>query len=77
MNPIGVDAHKSTHPVVAVDEVGRKVGQQTVTATTEGHLSAIEWAAQWLQVQFALAGCRKRDGGSSRICSVGSTRWAA
>nr|WP_271209814.1 hypothetical protein [Rhodococcus wratislaviensis]GLK34576.1 hypothetical protein GCM10017611_14240 [Rhodococcus wratislaviensis] len=43
---IGVDAHKSTHTLVAVDDIGRQVGQRTVKATTEGHLSAIEWAAQ-------------------------------
>ncbi|MBP2214775.1 transposase [Rhodococcus ruber] len=55
---IGVDAHKSTHTFVAVDEVGRTLGQQTVKATTAGHLSALEWAAQWPQVQFALEDCR-------------------
>jgi transposase len=55
---IGVDAHKSTHTLVAVDDIGRQVGQRTVKATTEGYLSAIEWAAQWPQVQFALEDCR-------------------
>ncbi len=55
---IGVDAHKSTHTFVAVDEVGRKLGQLTVKATTDGHLSAIEWASQWPQLQFALEDCR-------------------
>ncbi|WP_128642426.1 IS110 family transposase [Rhodococcus opacus] len=55
---IGVDAHKSTHTLVAVDDIGRQVGQRTVKATTEGHLSAIEWAAQWQRVQFALEDCR-------------------
>ncbi len=38
---IGVDAHKSTHTFVAVDEVGRQVGQLTTAATPDGHLSAL------------------------------------
>ncbi|WJG13541.1 transposase [Gordonia sp. Swx-4] len=55
---IGVDAHKSTHTFVAVDEVGRKLAELTAKATTDGHLSAIEWATQWPQLQFALEDCR-------------------
>lgn len=55
---IGVDAHKSTHAFVAVDEVGRKLAELTAKATTDGHLSAIEWATQWPQLQFALEDCR-------------------
>jgi transposase len=55
---IGVDAHKSTHTFVAVDEVGRQVGQLTAAATPDGHLSALEWYTQWPRVQFALEDCR-------------------
>jgi transposase len=55
---IGVDAHKRTHTFVAVDQVGRKVGEKTLVTTSEGHLSAVEWAAQWPQVLFALEDCR-------------------
>ena len=51
---LGVDAHKRTHTVVAVDEVGRKLGERTVSATREGHLEAIAWAARWAERQFAL-----------------------
>ena len=36
---LGIDAHKRTHTVVAVDEAGRKLGQYTTTsATTADHL---------------------------------------
>ena len=35
---IGTDSHKRTHTVVAVDDVGRRVGEKTVAATSEGHL---------------------------------------
>lgn len=43
---LGVDAHKRTHTVVAADELGRKIGEKTVATTSEGHLVALEWAAQ-------------------------------
>ena len=33
---LGIDAHKRTHTVVAVDEVGRQLAQSTVHATTAG-----------------------------------------
>jgi transposase len=55
---LGVDAHKRTHTVVAVDELGRKLGERTVVATPEGHLEAVRWAAQWSARRFALEDCR-------------------
>jgi len=58
MTVVGVDAHKRTHTLVAVDELGRKLGERTVTATSDGHLQAVEWAAQWPQTQFAVEDCR-------------------
>ena len=41
---VGTDVHKRTHTFVAVDEVGRKLGEKVVPATTAGHLKAITWA---------------------------------
>ncbi len=55
---VGVDAHKRTHTLVGVDEVGRKLGEKTVAATPEGHLEAVEWAMRWPERQFALEDCR-------------------
>jgi transposase len=55
---IGVDAHKRTHTLVAVDEAGRKVGERTLAATGEGHLQAVQWAGQWPGARFALEDCR-------------------
>jgi transposase len=51
---VGVDAHKRTHTLVAVDQVGRKLGERTVATSSDGHLQAVRWAAQWPQVTFAL-----------------------
>jgi len=41
---VGVDVHKSSHTFVAVDPVGKKLGQLTAPATTTGHHAAIRWA---------------------------------
>lgn len=41
---IGADVHKATHTFVAVDEVGRRLGEKTVKATTAGHGAALRWA---------------------------------
>jgi transposase len=48
------DSHKRTHTVVAVDQVGRWLGERTVRATSDGHLELLRWSAQWPQVRFAL-----------------------
>lgn len=55
---VGVDAHKRSHTLVAVDEVGRKLGERTLAATSDGHLQAVQWASQWPRVRFALEDCR-------------------
>ena len=48
MVTLGIDAHKRTHTVVAVDEVGRELGVKTTTATTSGdHLEMLRWAEQF------------------------------
>lgn len=41
---VGADVHKRTHTFVAVDEVGRKLGEKVVSATTAGHYQAVAWA---------------------------------
>jgi transposase len=55
---IGADSHKRTHTMVAVDQVGRRLGERTVKATSDGHLELLRWSAQWPQVTFALEDCR-------------------
>jgi len=55
---IGTDSHKRTHTVVALDEVGRRLGEKTLAATSDGHLTLVQWAAQWPEVTFALEDCR-------------------
>jgi transposase len=45
---LGIDAHKRTHTVVAVDEAGRQLGVRVTTATsTAAHLDLVRWAGQF------------------------------
>jgi transposase len=57
---VGIDAHKRTHTVVAIDESGRKVGERTTTATTtEAHLELVRWAERFgTDRRWAVEECR-------------------
>ncbi|MGV9567377.1 IS110 family transposase [Streptomyces sp. NPDC003480] len=58
MHVVGIDGHKKTHTLVAVDPLGRRVGEVTVAATPAGHAQAIKWFAQFGQVLLAIEDCR-------------------
>jgi transposase len=55
---IGIDAHKRTHTFGAVDELGRQLATRTLPATSDGHLDALTWAAQWPKRSWAVEDCR-------------------
>jgi transposase len=57
---VGADVHKRCHTFVAVDQVGRQLGQLTVEATTKGHFRAIGWAREHFggEVTWAIEDCR-------------------
>lgn len=56
---LGIDAHKRTHTVVAVDEVGRELASKTTqAATTEAHLGLLRWAEQFDDRRWAVEDCR-------------------
>ena len=58
---VGADVHKRTHTFVAVDAVGRQVGQLTVAATSKGHLRALGWARREFggeELTWAIEDCR-------------------
>ena len=44
---LGTDAHKRSHTVVAVDEVGAEIATLTVPATLQGHPRLVKWSARW------------------------------
>jgi transposase len=41
---VGVDTHKRTHTLVALDEGGRQLGTRTISNSPEGWASALAWA---------------------------------
>ena len=57
---VGADVHKRKHTFVAVDEVGRKLGEKTVDATTIGHTAAIMWAHEQFGIEliWGIEDCR-------------------
>ncbi len=57
---IGADVHKRKHTFVAVDEVGRRLGEKTVTATTAGHIAALMWAREQFgtDLKWGIEDCR-------------------
>src|SRR4051794_41901653 len=59
MFTFGVDAHKRTHTIVAVDEYGKAVGQTTVGTTSQDHLGLLRWAARFgVERRWAVEDCR-------------------
>jgi transposase len=60
---LGVDPHKDTHTVVAVDEAGRQLDQMTVPARTLGHGELVGWARmRWSERIWAVEDCRHVSG---------------
>jgi transposase len=57
---LGIDAHKRTHTVVVIDEVGRQLGTKTTQATTtEAHLELVRWADRFgADRRWAVEDCR-------------------
>lgn len=57
---VGADVHKRTHTFVAVNEVGRKLAEKVVAATTAGHAEAVMWARERFgtELVWAIEDCR-------------------
>ena len=55
---IGIDAHKKTFTAVAVNELGRQLGERTLAATSDGCFELVRWARQWPDRRFAVEDCR-------------------
>ena len=57
---LGIDAHKRTHTVVAVDEAGRQLGVRvTGTTSTAAHLDLVVWADRFgPERRWAVEDCR-------------------
>lgn len=57
---VGSDVHKRSHTFVAVDEVGRKLAEITVSADHKGHDRAMKWARERFGAvdRWAVEDCR-------------------
>jgi transposase len=56
---LGIDAHKRTHTVVAVDDNGRQLATRTLGTATPDHLALLRWADQFGEDrQWAVEDCR-------------------
>ena len=57
---IGVDTHKRSHALAAVDEgTGRLRGKRTIEARDAGHLAAVRWARELASERvWAIEDCR-------------------
>jgi transposase len=57
---VGIDAHKQTHTLVAIDGAGRKLGQKVIDAVSPGHASGLRWATSRFgrDVTWAIEDCR-------------------
>ena len=57
---VGADVHKRTHTFVAVDEVGRELGQLAVSADGKGHDKAVRWAQARFgpELRWGIEDCR-------------------
>jgi transposase len=59
MVTLGVDAHKRSHTVVAVDDNGRQLGAITVGTTSADHLELLKWARRFGEdLRWAIEDCR-------------------
>jgi transposase len=58
MVTLGIDAHKRSHTVVAVDGQGRQLAQRSAGATSSDHLELVGWAACFAERRWAVEDCR-------------------
>ena len=57
---VGADVHRRAHTFVAVDEVGKKLGEKVVSAPSSGHHQVLRWTRERLgaEVVWAIEDCR-------------------
>ena len=59
MVTFGVDAHKRTHTIVAVDDHGKPLGQTTIGTTSKDHFGLVRWASRFgAERRWAVEDCR-------------------
>ena len=65
---VGVDTHKATHVAVAIDGLGGRLGDLTITATPDGYAALVAWARQLgTVVRFGVEGTGSYGSGLARF----------
>ena len=65
---VGVDTHKDLHVAVALDELGVRVGQLIIPATTDGYAQLEQWSlASGTPVAFGIEGTGSYGAGLTRF----------
>src|SRR3712207_3664055 len=65
---LGVDTHLDLHVAVALDQLGRRLGELTVPTTTRGYERLLRWAEG-----FGPVGCRSEERRVGKECR---SRWS-
>src|SRR2546426_1063158 len=64
---IGVDTHKDTHVAVALDRLGRRLGQCEIATTEAGYLELVHFGQAFGRPVFALEGAGSYGAGLARV----------
>lgn len=64
---VGVDTHRDAHVAVALDQLGRRLGQLEIATTRAGYAQLLAWAESFGEVVvFAVEGCGCYGAGLAR-----------
>jgi transposase len=64
---IGVDTHKQAHVAVALDGIGRQLGELSVLASEQGYGELLAWAGSFGRPCFAIEGAASYGAGLARF----------
>ena len=65
---VGVDTHKAEHYAVALDGLGRRLGQLTLAANPDGYAALLNWTMEFGSVlRFAVEGTGSYGSGLARF----------
>jgi transposase len=68
---VGVDTHRDSHAVVALDRLGRELGRREVAASSRGYLELLEWARGFGVAAFAIEGTGSYGAGLTQLLLAG------
>src|SRR5207302_4216639 len=64
---VGVDTHKAEHYAVALDGLGRRLGQLTLAANPDGYAALLTWMVQFGSIfRFGVEGTGSYGSGLAR-----------